>query len=190
MKKFNRLLSIYIAAFTVLLGSPAIADNAESVRLTASGNQYLKNGEIQAAINELTKAVYADPANMLARRSLARAQLRAGQAKTALEIMQTVLKFDPSAESYACTGDALWALGRPSDAGTAYRQALMISPINGAATIGIANIYLGNGDLERARTLCDGLLANPARDRAHDGALRQKLEEIEQAGRPVPKQNS
>lgn len=180
LRAYGHVASIVSAFF--LSSAMAIGQADVSQRWVAAGWQALNDGDATVAASAFTRAVVADPSNMMARRLLAQADLQAGKAQQALQIMQVVVKYDTGADSWACLGDADFALGNVDKAQASYQAAVRLQPLLAAANIGLVNVLVAKRQYPEAQQLCRTVLAK-TRDKKLASVLSNKLLEIEQYGK-------
>lgn len=181
----RKVIPLTIAMVCVITTSdPVMAQNAVAKQWVNAGVQALSDGDDRGAVNAFTQAIMADPANMSARRMLARAELQGGRAQRALQIMQVVIKCECNADNLACLGDADYALGDMKHAFLAYEEATRLDPLCQAANVGLVNVFVAQHQYGQAQSLCRRLLST-TKDARFAALLSDKLTEIEQYGKQV-----
>lgn len=86
-----------------------------------------KAGDLTAAEEALRQALTIDPTHVKSYLNLSRVLLDAGQADSAIAMLDTVLRIDDSlGEAYRLIGRAHDAKGEPDEAATAYHEALVL----------------------------------------------------------------
>jgi Tfp pilus assembly protein PilF len=174
-----RLVASTIFVSLLFGGTAAFAQSNSSQQLTMSGYRSMQTGDSRTAVAYLTKAIFADPANLQARRLLAHCELQSGRAKRAHDIIKPVVAVDPSSDNLACLGDALFAMGQVDPARQAYQQASFSTPGHTAATKGLINVAVASQDFAEAKSLCRQALST-TQDSGFVKFLNVKLSELAQ----------
>jgi putative PEP-CTERM system TPR-repeat lipoprotein len=120
-----------------------------------------ENGSLVRAAAYFSKSVQSDPLFALSRISLAKTQLRLGQANRVLVTLRPLVAEDarPDAEALSLAGGAALRLGDPASAEAFFKRAAAIRPDDQETLTAIALAQLAKGDataaLSRLETLSD-----------------------------------
>ncbi len=168
--------------------------------LQLAGATALRLNATAQAENYLGQALKVQPRALLPRQMLAQIELRSGQPKKALEVLQPVLESSaPDATSLTLAGQAYLQSGDLARSEAEFAQAAKIDPKSATARTGVAlnelakgNTSAGFAELEAAAAEDTGTRANmalvAARLRANDldGALKAvDALEKKQPGKPI-----
>jgi putative PEP-CTERM system TPR-repeat lipoprotein len=137
-------------------------DNAEARYLL--GTLLTKRGDSAGAVKELRRALELGyPADQVMP-ELAKALISDGDAKELVTEFGNTALSNPAAQAAFKTtlGDAFLSLGKPEEAEAAFTAALALKPDLADASVGIATLRAGAGDLAAATKIVDGVIAAPA----------------------------
>lgn len=152
---------------TLLRGAP---DNPRVLLL--AGQTELALGSLTQAETLLKKAVLAEPDAAEPRLSLARAQLRSGQAVRALESIQSMIDSStPSAEALALAGQAQLLRGDFKKADASFARALAIKPGDAGIRTAQAMAMMRQGQADQALRELQATAADNTEDTTADLAL-------------------
>jgi tetratricopeptide (TPR) repeat protein len=122
--------------------------------LLAFGTKLLSEGKILEAIPAFKEAVELSPGNFDAYFGLAKAFFYNGEALNALDAIKGAIKIDPKNKELLTAllsfGAEFLAKRKIPEAISAYKQALMLSPLNIDASLGLARAFFNNGDFQNA----------------------------------------
>ncbi|HVS03592.1 MAG TPA: tetratricopeptide repeat protein [Thermoanaerobaculia bacterium] len=136
------------------------------------GGRALVNGQVEEAVEAYRQAVAADPEHVEARRNLALALLRRGDAQGALAELGEARRRDPeNLWVLFDLGNALQAAGRPGEAAASWQRALARAPAFVPARFNLANQLAAAGRWEEASTH----LERAVRDDPHHLRARYQL---------------
>jgi len=145
----------------------------------ALGELYLRTRQSQRAIDELTKATAAAPADPTVTAALATAYLEAGQPADALKLVRAAIPAAPQEPRYHfLAGRALEATGNLNDARVEFNAALTLNPRSAAALVELAAISVSQKQAQSARDLARKALALDGRARGAHLFLAQALEQL------------
>ncbi len=177
---FQRSVLAFAVLFSVLLSQlPVRADTSWQI-LLQRGYEQLRLGQSQAALQTLGNAVRANPSSLDARRYLAQALVNCGLSRKAAEQMELVVKSDPGHAADLCVlGTAYFYNGEAEQSIKNYLCALQADPALEAASLGLVNAYLAQGQTEKAQQVCLRAL-RLARDEASASRFLSRLADIKQ----------
>ncbi len=114
---------------------------------------YIYKREFEKAIAEGERAVVLDPNGANAYEHYAHSLLYANRFKEAIPAIQKAIRLNPigSTSAYSTLGDAYANTGRFEEAVSAFKQALLMSPDNLFAHLGLASTYIEMGRVKEAR---------------------------------------
>ena len=129
---------------------PIIYPNVDE--LLESGDNYLKQGNINKAKQLFERVLYIDPNNAAAILGIANVTLRQDKLEEAKQLFERVLNIDPnSAAAILGIANVTLRQDKIEEAKQLFERVLNIDPINAAAILGIANISLQQGKLNEAK---------------------------------------
>jgi putative PEP-CTERM system TPR-repeat lipoprotein len=137
-------------------------DNAEARYLL--GTLLTKRGDAAGAVKELRRALELGyPADQVMP-ELAKALIEDGDAKELIAEFGTTALSNPAAQAAFKTtlGEAFLSLGKTQEAEAAFTAALALRPDFADASLGIATLRAGAGDLAAATKIVDDVIAAPA----------------------------
>jgi protein O-GlcNAc transferase len=117
-------------------------------------------GDFDAAISALARAIELAPANAVARRAMARCQLNQGDADGAIATLRVIPDGDASTD--LLRADAMVVLGKSNEALDIYDRVAAIDPGNRHAAVETAQLRIARGDCDAGlRILRNWLDAHP-----------------------------
>jgi tetratricopeptide (TPR) repeat protein len=161
----------YIRQALKLNPGSAIAVKELSKSLLAFGAKLLSDGKIVEAIPAFKEAVELSPGNFDAYFGLAKALFYNGEALNALEAVREAIRINPKNKELVTTllsfGAKLLSDGKMPEAISTYKQALMLSPLNIDASLGLARAFFNNGDFRNAmKAVRNAIKIDPKSDEA------------------------
>ena len=136
-------------------------DNAEARYLL--GTLLTKRGDYPGAVKELRRALELGYPADQAMPALAKALIGDGDAKDVVAEFGSTALSNPAAQAAfkATLGEAFLTLGKPKEAEAAFSAALTLKPDLADASLGMATLRAGAGDLAGATKIVDDVLAAP-----------------------------
>ncbi|RLI48029.1 MAG: hypothetical protein DRP09_21830, partial [Candidatus Thorarchaeota archaeon] len=132
----------------------AIAVKELTKSLLAFGTKLLSNGKVLKAIPAFKEAVELSPGNFDAYFGLAKAFFSNGEALNALDAIKNAIKIDPKNKELVKTllffGAKFLSDRNIPEAISAYKETLLLSPLNLDASLGLARAFFSNGDSRNA----------------------------------------
>jgi putative PEP-CTERM system TPR-repeat lipoprotein len=137
-------------------------DNGEARYLL--GTLLTKRGDAAGAVKELRRALELGYPSDQVMPELAKALIGDGDAKELIAEFGTTALSNPNAQAAFKTtlGEAFLAIGKAQEAEAAFTAALALKPDLAEASLGIATLRAGAGDLAAATKIVDGVIAAPA----------------------------
>lgn len=174
-------LTSAVLLVTVSTSTSAFASDAQqSQKLVTSGYAMMNSGDDAGATQTFTKAIFADPSNLNARRALAQSELRQGKSGDCVQHLEALTKLQPGvASDQVLLGQAYLSLGKTDLALTRYGRALQIEPNNAEAMLGMADVLIAKGDYVKASALCRKVIASSKKSDNLEAA-NNKLSVIQQ----------
>jgi cellulose synthase operon protein C len=158
----------------------ATPDNAGVLRL--AGTVESLAGALVLAESQLGRALQIDPTLVLARRNLAKTQLRLGQPAKALATLQPLLGARATdADALALAGEAQLQLGDAGAAEALFLQAARFNPDDPTLRTSLALIQLSRGEVEAAFARLDTIAASSADSAADMAIMSARLKRREYA---------
>jgi tetratricopeptide (TPR) repeat protein len=147
----------------------AVKELAKS--LLAFGTKLLSDGNILEAITAFKEAVQLSPNNFDAYLGLAKALFYNGEALNALDAVREAIRINPKDKEILPTllsfGEKFLSDGKIPASISAYKQALMLSPLNIDASLGLARAFFNNGDFQNAlKAVRNAIKIDPRSDKA------------------------
>jgi len=180
MSKLVKIALVTTAAS--LLGLPMAmgAATPDIGSLIRTGYQQLAAGSFPEAVQTLSAAVYNAPSSFAARRYLAHALVRSGDATNAAQQFTMAAQISPlEAVDESALGDAYLALQTLPEASNAYQRAIAMNPRLEVAWAGLAKTYEVAGSHDLALSICKQGIGWSA-DRAGGQYLAGVLDQLEQ----------
>lgn len=171
-KKSNYTASIdYIRQALKLNPGSTTAIQELTRSLLAFGTKSLSEGKILESIQAFKEAAELSPANFDAYFGLAKAFFYNGEALNALDAIKGAIKIDPKNKELMTAllsfGSKFLSEKKIPEAISAYKQALLLSPLNIDASLGLARAFLNNGELQNAmRAVRNAMKIDPKSDEA------------------------
>jgi tetratricopeptide (TPR) repeat protein len=139
--------------------------------LVAFGTKLLSDGNIQEAIPAFKEAVALSPSNFDAYFGLAKALFYNGEALNALDAVREAIRINPKNKELLTTllffGGKFLLDRKIPEAISAYKEALMLSPLNIDASLGLARAFFNNGDSRNAmKAVRNAMKIDPRSDEA------------------------
>jgi tetratricopeptide (TPR) repeat protein len=149
--------------------STAIKELTKS--LIALGTKSLSDRKILEAIPAFKEAVELSPGNFDAYFGLAKAFFYNGEALNALDAIKGAIRINPKNKELVTTllsfGAQFLADRKIPEAISAYKQTLLLSPLNIDASLGLARAFFSNGDFRNAmKAVRNALKIDPRSERA------------------------
>lgn len=163
-----RLRAVLASALLLLGAAPAFAEKtepgqrtiwdqimaAQAVRGMRQGHRYIEDKQYDLALQEMRRAVAADPANPVGHMLLGVAQYWSGQVDASILSYETAIRLDPSsAQAYLLLGIShAWKGDAPSSE-RAFRKATELEPTRADAQMNLGSIRESRGDVPEALEL-------------------------------------
>ena len=133
-------------------------ENAESYY--DEGLTALMKGDLDRAVQHLTRAIEMDRSFLAAHHQLGKCYLRLGDPRKAAEILGQVVGRNPGlAPARLDYGHALLNMGSTEQARNQFMQILSVQPTNGRAHLGLAQVSFSEGNWDGAVTLAQAARA-------------------------------
>src|SRR5436190_1277206 len=148
-------LLLCVAAAAILAAPGAGAQTqSTAARHREAAIELLRNGDAQASLTEIHKALALDPNDAASHDVLGVVLGESGQVSASLLEFREAIRMDPdAAEAHFHLGLALERTGSPRDAIPVYEHALLLSPELLEARYGLSSACAGVGDLSGAIAL-------------------------------------
>ncbi len=162
-----RLRAILLSALFVIAAAPAFAEKtepgqqtiwdqimaAQAVRGMRQGHRYIEDKKYDLALQEMRRAVAADPKNPVGHMLLGVAQYWNGQVDESIGSYNTALSLDPAgAQAYLLLGISHAWKGDASASEKAFRRATELEPTRADAQMNLGSILEARGDVPAALT--------------------------------------
>jgi len=161
----------YIRQALKLNPGSVIAIKELTKSLLAFGTKLLSDGKILEAIPAFKEAVELSPGNFDGYFGLAKALFYNGEALNALDAVREAIRINPKNNDLVTTllsfGAKFLSDGKIPEAISAYKQAIMLSPLNIDASLGLARAFFNNGDFQNAlKAVRNAIIIDPRSDKA------------------------
>ena len=182
-RKGNFQASIdYLRESLKLNPGSAIAIKELTKSLLAFGTKLLSDGKILEAISAFKETIELSPGNFNAYFGLAKALFYNGEALNALDAIREAIRINPKNKELGTTllsfGAKFLSDGKVPEAISAYKEAIMLSPLNIDASLGLAKAFFNNGDFRNAmKAVKNALKIDPRSDKARDLLLQMMIQE-------------
>lgn len=115
--------------------------------------ELLNNKQASTVVQHCHQLLKTFPRSVLLRNMLGTALQKAGEAKAAIEVLQSLIQEKPNfVEAYLNLGGALRDAGRLEDSAKVYEKAVLIDPKNPVAHFNLANVNKDFGAFQKAIT--------------------------------------